>query len=85
MFSYFNDKLPITFNDYFTKIEYLQRYNTWSASNIHIDYDRTNYDKFSVKYKGAQLWNSLPENLRNQKSYSLYKNLIKTYIQHHLH
>lgn len=46
MFSYFNDKLPITFNDYFTKIE---RYNTWTASNIHIDYQRTNYDKFSCQ------------------------------------
>ena len=41
--------------------------------------------KFSVKYRGAQLWNSLPDNLRNQKSYSSFKNLIKIYIQHNLH
>ena len=41
--------------------------------------------KFSVKYRGAQLWNSLPDNLRNQKSNSSFKNLIKIYIQHNLH
>ena len=61
MFLYFNDKLPITFNDYFTKNEYLHSYNTRSASNVHMD-----YGKFSVKYRGARLWNILPENLRNK-------------------
>ena len=84
MFLYFNDKLPIIFNDYFTKNEYLLSYNRRSASNVHIDYQKRNYGKFSVKYRGAQLWNSLPENLRNEKSYSSYENLIKEYIQHHL-
>ena len=55
MFLYFRNKLPITFNDYFTKNEYLDSYNTRLVSNIHIVYQRTNYGKFSVKYRGAQL------------------------------
>ena len=51
---------------------------------LHIDYQRKNYGKFSVKYRGAKLWNNLPENLRNQKSYGRLKKMIKKYIQYHL-
>ena len=53
-------------------------HNTRSAFNIlHIDYQRTNYSKFSVKYRRAKLWNNLPEKLRNQKSYGQFKRMIK--------
>ena len=38
-------------------------------------------EKLSVKYRGVQIWNSLPESLRELKSYTLFKNSIKTYIQ----
>ena len=76
MFSYFSGTLPAIFEDYLTKNEHLHNYNTRSASNIHIDYQRTNYGKFSVKYRGAKLWNNLPENLRNQKSYGRFKKMI---------
>ena len=78
MFSYFNGTFPAIFEDYFTKNEYLHNYNTRSASNIHLDYQRTNYGEFSVKYRRAKLWNNLPEKLRNQKSYGqFYKRMIK--------
>ena len=81
MYSYFNDKLPENFNDYFTKNSYLHDYNTRTACKLHLDYQRINYGKFSIKYRGAKLWNTLPENLRNQKSYSSFKKSIKIYIQ----
>ena len=55
MFSYFNGTFPAIFEDYFTKNEYLHNYNTRSASNIHVDYQRTNYGEFSVKYRMAKL------------------------------
>ena len=52
MFSYFSGTLPTIFEDYFTpKKEHLHNDNTRSASNIHIDYQRTNYGKFSVKHR----------------------------------
>ena len=85
MFSYFSGTLPTIFEDYFTpKNEHLHNNNTRSASNIHIDYQRTNYGKFSVKYRGAKLWNNLPENLRNQKSFGRFKKMIKKNMQYHL-
>ena len=47
----------------------------------HIVYQRTNYGKFSIRYRGAQLGKSLPENLRNQKT---FKNSIEIYIKYHI-
>ena len=39
---------------------------TRSASKVHINYQRTGYGKFSVKYRGAEIWNNLPDNLKNK-------------------
>ena len=69
MYSYFNHELTSNFNYYFSKNENIHNYNTRSASKVHIDYKRTNYGKFSIKYRGAQIWNSLPESLKTKKSY----------------
>ena len=54
MFSCFNDNDK----DYFTNNERSHNCNTRSASKININYPRTNYGKFSNKYRGAQLLNS---------------------------
>ena len=37
-------------------------YQTRSDSKVHINYQRTNIRKFSVKYGGAKIWNNLPDN-----------------------
>ena len=47
MYSYFSDKLPSYFTNYFKLNEKLHSYNTRTASNVYIDYKRTNYGKFS--------------------------------------
>ena len=53
MYLYFNDKLPSYFTNYFKLNEKLHSYNTQTASNIYIDYKRTNYGKFSLKFRGG--------------------------------
>ena len=55
MFSYFDGTLPAIFEDYFAKNKHLNNYNTRSVSNIHINYQRSNYGIFSLKYRGAKL------------------------------
>ena len=42
----------------------IHSYNMSSASKIHIDFKRTNDGKFSLKYRGATIWNSLPNDLK---------------------
>ena len=65
MYLYLNNILPKYFNDYFTLNKDIHSHDTRSASNIFIDYKRTNYGKFSLKYRGAQIWNNLPIELKS--------------------
>lgn len=79
MYSFFNNKLPSNFESYFTTNDVIHSHNKRSASKLHIDYQRTNYGKSSITYKGPDTWNSLPENLENKGSYRLFKSYLKSY------
>lgn len=46
-------------------------YQTRSDSKVHINYQRTNIRKFSVKYGGAKIWNNLPDNLKKTKDLTI--------------
>lgn len=83
MYSYFDDKPPMFYRGYFTTNNKIHSYDTRIASNIsiHFTYKRTNYGTFSLKYQGAIVWNSLPANIKESKSYKTFKNSLKTYIQ----
>lgn len=55
----------------------IHSHNTRTASNIYIDYKRTNYGKFSLKFRGAQIWNKLPKELKVLKHIAYLKNQQK--------
>ena len=69
MYSYFDKNLPSYFNNYFKLNDAIRSHNTRTASKIFIDYKRTNYGKFSLKFREAQIWNKLPKDLKILKSY----------------
>ena len=48
-------------------------YDARSASNIFIDSRRSNYGRWSLKYRGAQIWNNLPDDLKTFKTYKSFK------------
>ena len=77
MYSYYHDKLPALFNNFFITNEALHSYNTRSMSQIHIEFNRTNYGKFSRRYRGAVVGNSLPSEIRNINFYNLFKKIVK--------
>ena len=58
----------------------IHKYNTRSSSNVHKIQARTNYQKYSVKYKGILVWNNLTNSIKDIKSFSLYKKKIKTHF-----
>ena len=56
MYSYLSNNLPKYFNNYFILNKNIRSHDTRSASNIFIDYKRTNYGKFFSKtYGGTNL------------------------------
>ena len=81
MYSFFNDKLPSYFRNYFILNEKFHSHNTRSASNIFIDFKRTNYGKFPLKFRGAQMWNELPKDLKDSKSYTQLKFICKIIVK----
>ena len=79
--NYYHDKLPAFFNNFFITNNALHSHNTRSVSQIHIEFNRTNYGKFSIRYRGAIVWNSLPSEIRNINFYNLFKKSLKLYVQ----
>ena len=63
--------LPEVFQNYFLPLENVHKHYTRSKSNNNYfsPYVRSNNAKLSLKFKGAQLWASIPSNL---KKYSFY-------------
>ena len=72
---HYYSKLPETFDNFFVKNDSIHSY-TRSASKIHID-----YGKFSLRYRGAVIWNSLPNDLKELKSSNAFKKALHTHVQ----
>ena len=85
MYSYFQQNLPSYFNNYFPLNKDIHSHDTRSASKIHIDYKRTSYGKFSLKYRGAQIWNDIPAYLKTINSYHTFKKSIFDFVQKQIH
>ena len=64
--------LPEVFQNYFLSLQNVHKYYTRSKSNNNyfLPYVRSNNAKLSLKFKGAQLWASIPS---YQKKYSFHK------------
>ena len=77
MYSYFSNNLPKYFNNYFT-LKNIHSHDTCSASkiNVYVDYKRTNYGKFSLKYRGTHIWNNY-KSLQGYNSFKRSANSVK--------
>ena len=69
MYLYFHNMLPSAFNNFFSlnKGTGIHKYNTRSSSNVQKIQARTNYQKYSVKYKGILVWNNLTKSMKDKK------------------
>ena len=72
-FKYFNKGLPQSFQIF------LHNYNTRSALQVHKKRVRTNYKKYSTEYKVTQIWNNLPDDIKDSNSLNIFKKKIRKY------
>ena len=70
MYLHYYGKRPETLNGYFVINDSIHSDNTRSASK------RTNYGKFSLQYRGAITWNSLPNDMKELKSSNAFKKVL---------
>ena len=63
MYDFHENNLPPVFHDFFTPVSNVHKYNTRLASkdSYYISKVRTNYGKFSFRYVGAKVWNSIDD------------------------
>ena len=78
MYDYYSDRLPRAFVDFFEKISKRHNYNIRLAAreSYSLPSIRTNYGRFSLRFTGAKIWNSLNEEYKLLSKQS-FKKAIK--------
>ena len=74
MYRAFNKTLPVNLNNIFTVCEPNSLFNMRKKDFVQ-KYTRTNLKAMSVSVVGAKLWNELDSNLRNLKTFLLFKKI----------
>ena len=80
MYSYTKGSLPSAFSNYFSLNNAIHKHYTRSSEKFHMKYTRTNYGRFSIKYKGLMIWNSLPDVSKIMKSLQMFRKEFKTFV-----
>ena len=79
MYDYYNSNLPSAFSNYFKNIAQVHRHNTRQSNlNLHLSAVSTNYGKFSLKFSGVKVWNSIDKSVRNAPRKSFIKKVKET-------
>lgn len=82
LYKYINNRFSLSpvFHDFFVLNNQIHKYSTRSANRFHLPKARTNARKCSLKYIGAELWNSLPDSIKAATSLSLFKFSFRKYL-----
>ena len=79
IYSYTKGSLPDAFSNYFSSNNTIHKHYTRFSEKFHMKFTRTNYGRFSIKYKGPTIWNTLPDVLKNIKSLPIFRKEFKTF------
>src|SRR6218665_2677023 len=61
------------FQNYFINIKDIHQYFTRGSDALFLTVVRTNYRKYSIRFKGPVLWNELPRPIRDVSNLSSFK------------
>ena len=74
---------PAYFSNYLTWIENVHSFGTGQSKrgdSFALRYNTTQYGLRSIHYSGVRLWNSLPTDIRNSVSLSIFSSKIISYF-----
>ena len=82
VFHFHQGNLPEVFDNFLTPVNLQHNYRTRlaSRSSFTLPKARTNYGKFSIRFAGAQIWNSIDENIKKTTSISNFKIKMKKFL-----
>ena len=55
-------------------------HDTRHSEDLHVPYGRIDVRKFSIKIHGANLWNSIPDQIKNSQSIYMFKQQFRKYL-----
>ena len=77
MYKYHYKMLPPVFTDFFSYNNNLHSYPTRTSHNIHLDNPRTLLAHKTLRHHGPDIWNTLPDSLKQIRFISPFKKGIK--------
>ena len=77
---FINNQLPTSLMNIFRTNEDVHNYNTRSIKKLHKPLITTNIRKFSISYKGVDIFNNLPSDLKKTRCQSTFKRKLKNFI-----
>ena len=81
--SFSNNQLPISLKDILGLMKEVHNHNTRSNKKLHKPCVKTNLRKLSISFKGVDIYNSLPSDLKYIQCKSTFKRKLKNYILTH--
>ena len=77
---FINSQLPISLKNIFRTNEDVYNYNTRSTKKLDKPLIKTNIRKLSISYKGVDIFNDLPSDLKKARCQSTFKRKQKNFI-----
>ena len=76
-----HDALPISFTQIFHTGNQIHQYSTRYSDFYRPQTCRTNIKKISILFQGPRIWNSLPNNIKNDPAFNIFKRVIKPFLR----
>ena len=71
---------PDIFNDLYASNRNVHDHETRQACDLHVPYGRLDIRWNSMKIHGANMWNSIPENIKKSDSINVFKQRLRNYL-----
>ena len=79
---FYLQNLPEIFDNYFLSNKEIHNHNTRDSLRLHKKGNRTNYRKLTLANKGIEVWNNVPKQYKEPRSYDFFKLMLKKYFLH---
>lgn len=80
VFEFLHGFQPESFHNFFHINSTIHTHLTRSHNDLHYNFARTTLNKFTIRYRGSQVWNSLPPDLKKTNNKTIFKYLLKHYL-----
>ena len=77
---FYLQNLPEIFDNYFLSNKEIHNHTTRNSLQLHKKGNRTNYRKLTLANKGIEVWNNLPKQYKEPRSYDFFKLMLKKYF-----